>query len=155
MKESKLKNQENDNVEVNLNKMLEKVLDDFTLDYTFTCEQGKNYIIQLPYNSLDNFENGYHHNDLQLGKLSLIGIYRGKINFSNRESISSKFLELVENSMNYENLTNSEDMKNSMEVNNQSNPFKIKHTKLKGEYFLLDVIAIIQEINIKDKVESE
>ena len=49
----------------------------------------------------------------------------------------------------------SEDMKNSMEVNNQSNPFKIKHTKLKGEYFLLDVIAIIQEINIKDKVESE
>ena len=155
LKESKLKNQENDNVEVNLNKMLEKVLDDFTLDYTFTCEQGKNYIIQLPYNSLDNFENGYHHNDLQLGKLSLIGIYRGKINFSNRESISSKFLELVENSMNYENLTKSEDMKNSMEVNNQSNPFKIKHTKLKGEYFLLDVIAIIQEINIKDKVESE
>ena len=39
LKESKLKNQENDNVEVNLNKMLEKVLDDFTLDYTFTCEK--------------------------------------------------------------------------------------------------------------------
>ena len=40
------------------------------------------YIIQFPYKYTDNFENGYQHNDLQLGKLSLIGIYRGEIDFS-------------------------------------------------------------------------
>lgn len=51
------------------------MLDDFTIDYTFKYkwknESEEQYIIQLPYKSSDNFENGYQHNDLQLGRLSL------------------------------------------------------------------------------------
>ena len=87
------------------------MLDDFTIDYTFKYkwknENDEQYIIQLPYKSSDNFENGYQHNDLQLGKLSLIGIYRGKVNFSERDSISSKFLDLMKDSFVDENSTDS------------------------------------------------
>ena len=68
------------------------MLDDFTIDYTFECvcksaeEDSSTFIIQIPYKATDNFENGYQHNDLQLGRLSLIGIYRGKIDFSNEKA---------------------------------------------------------------------
>lgn len=92
LQDSKIKNQENEDVEINLNKMMEKMMDDFTIDYTFKYKwksgDEKEYIIQIPYKSSDNFENGYQHHDLQLGKLSLIGIYRGEVNFSQRESIN-------------------------------------------------------------------
>lgn len=92
LQDSKIKNQENEDVEINLNKMMEKMMDDFTIDYTFKYKwksgDEKEYIIQIPYKSSDNFENGYQHHDLQLGKLSLIGIYRGEVNFSQRESIT-------------------------------------------------------------------
>lgn len=160
LQDSKIKNQKNEDVEINLNKMMEKMMDDFTIDYTFKYKwkfgDEKEYIIQIPYKSSDNFENGYQHHDLQLGKLSLIGIYRGEVNFSQRESMSSKFLELVEKSINSDN--KSEEigiMKSSRkEEKKDSIPFKFKHNKLSGVISLIDVIAIIQEINIESKMEN-
>lgn len=83
-----------------MNKMMEKMLDDFTIYYQFEQSILGDYVnakclIQLPYKSNENFENGYQHNDLQLGKLSIVGIYRGEIDFSKRESVSSKFLDML------------------------------------------------------------
>ena len=162
LQDSKFKNQGNEDLEINLNKMLEKMLEDFTIDYTFKYkwknENEEQYIIQLPYKASDNFENGYQHNDLQLGKLSLIGIYRGKVNFSERDSISSRFLELMQESFINDNSTEgkNEIMKIS-HTEKESNifPFEFKHNKLKNDISLIDVIAIIQEINIGSKTENE
>lgn len=152
LQDSKIKNQVNDSVEINLNKMMDKMLDDFTIDYTFVCKQdGKEpFIIQIPYKATGNFENGYQHNDLQLGKLSLIGIYRGKIDFSKRDSISSKFLEIMSDSYNQE-IRKKENMV-EMKLSSSAVPagniqFEFHHKKLAGEMHLIDVIAIIQELN--------
>lgn len=162
LQDSKFKNQGNEDLEINLNKMMEKMLDDFTIDYTFKYkwknENDEQYIIQLPYKSSDNFENGYQHNDLQLGKLSLIGIYRGKVNFSERDSISSKFLDLMKVSFVDENSTDSKnDIMKLSHNEKESNtfPFEFKHNKLRDTISLIDVIAIIQEINIGRKTENE
>lgn len=156
LQDSKIKNQVDEDIEINMNKMMEKMLDDFTIDYVFE-ENRKNsmlnskYIFQLPYKSNENFENGYQHNDLQLGTLSLIGIYRGEIDFSKRESVSSKFLEMMSDS--YNNSTNrqsDEVMKASIvQASQQLLPFKFKHKKLNEKYHLIDIIAIIQELNIE------
>lgn len=161
LQDSKIKNQDNDDLEINLNKMMEKMLDDFTIDYIFSYKrnEGKEnkYIIQLPYKLSENFENGYHHNDLQLGKLSLVGIYRGKINFSERDNISSRFLELMEISSNENHSTKIKDgdMKLSYVANTENGiEFKFRHQKLQGELMLIDVIAIIQEINIENATEN-
>lgn len=159
LQDSKIKNQGNDDLEINLNKMMDKMLDDFTIDYTFLYKwndgEAKDYLIQLPYKSTDNFENGYQHNDLQLGKLSLIGIYRGEIDFSKRDSISSKFLEMMSESYNKEK-DKHEDMGIMKLSNNISNSndiqFEFHHQKLRGKLHLIDVIAIIQELNF-DKEE--
>ncbi|WFA09196.1 hypothetical protein [Tissierella sp. Yu-01] len=154
LQDSKIKNQGDDNIEINMNKMMEKMLDDFTIDYVFEKplegNSNKNYIFQLPYKSNDNFENGYQHNDLQLGKLSVIGIYRGEIDFSKRDSVSSKFLEIMSDS--YNNSTNSSNddiMRVSIGQATQTLiPFEFKHNKLSEKLHLIDVIAIIQELNI-------
>lgn len=161
LQDSNIKNESNESLEINLNKMMDKMLDDFTIDYSFTySKDGKDneqYIIQLPYKSTENFENGYQHNDLQLGKLSLIGIYRGEIDFSERESISSKFLELMSDSYNQE-LQKGKDTGSGMKLSyNSSNPndiqFEFHHRKLKEKLHIIDVIAIIQELNIDRKEE--
>lgn len=153
LQDSKLKNQSNDDIEINLNKMMDKMLDDFTIDYTFSSPSGnKACIIRLPYKSDANFENGYQHNDLQLGKLSVIGISRGDIDFSKEESISSKFLELLSTSYNQEL---EKDKKQSVmklscaDGTNSEVYFDFEHKKYGEKSFLIDVIAIIQEINIK------
>lgn len=156
LQDSKIKNQGDENIEINMNKMMEKMLDDFTIDYVF--EQSKKdsspnskYIFQLPYKSNENFENGYQHNDLQLGTLSLIGIYRGEIDFSKRESVSSKFLEMMSDTYNNSTSTQSDDvMKSSIaQASQQLLPFEFKHNKLNEKYHLIDIIAIIQELNIE------
>lgn len=157
LQDSNIKNVANDSLEINLNKMMDKMLDDFTIDYSFSYSNhdgiNEQYIMQLPYKSTENFENGYQHNDLQLGKLSLIGIYRGKIDFTKRESISSKFLELMSDSYNQE-MRKVKDTGVGMKFSNQSPSsssgdiqIQFQHEKLKGELHLIDVIAIIQQLN--------
>lgn len=159
LQDMKFKNQGNENVEINVGKMMEKMLDDFTINYTFVCprhtqnadDSTEQFIIQIPYKASNNFENGYHHNDLQLGKLSIIGIYRGNIDFSQRESISSKFLDVISMGYKQNGSTNNEpivEMKmSSHNTQSNSNPFNFEHEKLMGKINLIDVIAIIQELN--------
>lgn len=162
LQDSKLKNQGNDSIEINMNKMMEKMLDDFTIDYQFEqtilgdCDNTK-CIIQLPYKSNENFENGYQHNDLQLGKLSIVGIYRGKIDFSKRESVSSKFLDILSDSYKSETYQQNDDiMKESSVIEeHQMYSFDFKPNKLNEEMHLIDVIAIIQELNINKESMNE
>lgn len=157
LQDSKIKNQTDESLEINISKMMDKMLDDFTIDYTFSTgkDGSEKYIIQIPYKSTGNFENGYQHNDLQLGKLSVIGIYRGEIDFSSRDSISSKFLELLSESYNQEIQSSSSVGKMKLS-DSTSKPhdfqFEFHHEKLKGKLHLVDVIAIIQELNF-DRAE--
>lgn len=160
LQDSKLKNQGNDSIEINMNKMMEKMLDDFTIDYEFDQiiddkkkELGgekKKCLIQLPYKSNENFENGYQHNDLQLGKLSILGIYRGEIDFSQKETVSSKFINILYES--YKNDTSSQEneiMKISSQKSKKNKfPFEFSPNRLDEKMNLIDVIAIIQELNI-------
>lgn len=152
LQDSKLRNQGNDSIEVNLSKMIDRMLDDFTIDYTFKHGE-KNYVIQLPYKAKENFENGYHHNDIQLGNLSIIGIYRGEIDFATKGSVSSRFFELVTSSMGYDRKVR--DGLGEMKFSNSNNieerknvAFDFNPQRLMDKHHLIDVIAIIQEINI-------
>mgnify|MGYP003088666015 CR=1 FL=1 len=163
LKDSKLKNQGDENIEVNMNKMMEKILEDFTIDYQFEQEVSEDchstkWLIQMPFKTNDNFENGYQHNDLQLGKLSIIGIYRGEIDFSTRESVSSKFLNILSNSYNIDNNSAWNDAMKDSCVNQEKDqifPLNFKPNKLDEKVHLIDLIAIIQELKINKGTEDE
>ncbi|GGH46618.1 hypothetical protein GCM10008014_09370 [Paenibacillus silvae] len=156
LRDSNIKNSSNDNLEINLNKMMDKMLDDFTIDYIFsykTDDVEEEFIVQLPFKNNDNFENGYQHNDLQLGKLSLMGIYRGEIDYSQRESTSSKFLDLMSKSYQNELKEGSDAIMKSSNASGEAVEiaFDFSHNKLSEKLNLIDVIAIIQELNIDRK----
>lgn len=153
MKDGDMKQLSNDDsFELDLSKMMDEMLDDFTIDYTFD-KNDESYLIQIPYKSKEYFENSYSHSDLQLGKLSIIGIYRGYIDFTNIDSISSKFLKMLSESYKEEHSNNqsktSPGLTQSKKTNTEKAPdFKIEHNKLIGLHHLIDLIAIIQEIKI-------
>lgn len=163
LKDSKLRNQGDENIEIDMNKMMQKILDDFTIDYQFEqkisddCKNMK-CLIQIPYSANDNFENGYQHNDLQLGKLSIVGIYRGEIDFSKKESVSSKFLEIMSDSYkkDFSSKWNDDIMKDSY-INEEAeiSPFNFEPNKLNEKMHLIDVIAIIQELRINGETKNE
>lgn len=152
LEDSNIKNSDiSEELEVNMAKMMERMLADFTIDYTFDFKNQKEdrkYIIQLSYKDAENFENGYNHSDLQLGKLNVIGIYRGEIDFSQKERISSKFLEIMSQSYQNEVQQNSDyEIKDSdTEPKDSTLPVEFEYHKLNGRYYLIDVIAIIQDI---------
>lgn len=89
--------------------------------------------------------------------MSIIGIYRGKIDFSKRESISSKFLEFFsefstqkKHGTDYDVMMDSEIIENS-----QNYSFNFKINKLSGQMHLIDVVAIIQELKFNRELENE
>lgn len=151
LQDSKIRNQGNDSLEVNFSKMIERMLDDFTIDYSFD-HKNKHYVLQLPYKAKENFENGYHHNDLQLGKLSIIGIYRGEIDFSAKNNVSSRFFDMVTASMNKQNNPLPEDGGMKLSIidaeSKKTLPFDFNTKRITGKKHLIDVIAIIQEIKL-------
>lgn len=140
-----------ENIELNLSKMIEKVLEDFTIDYEFeVCK--KKYIIRIPYNNKEHFENNYSFSDLQLGRLDVIGINRGEVDFSSVTDVSAKFLKSFSESYNSEsNKIKNDELKSSSSIgkSNGEMQFNIKPTELTEKYILIDIVAIIQKIHFE------
>ena len=79
-------------------------LTDYTIDYSF--KQGnEKLLLHFSYREVEGFENGYRHSDFRLGKLNLVGIDRGKINFSEVDTMSTKFLEFMSKQAKKNNVT--------------------------------------------------
>mgnify|MGYP000893725710 CR=1 FL=1 len=154
---SKLDNPSTEGIELNMSNLLSTFLTDYTIDYSF--KQGnKKFLVRFPYGEVEGFENGYRHSDFQLGKLNLVGIYRGKINFSEIDTISTKFLEFMSKKAKKNNVTkNVKDIipkSSSFEKNDESgSEFEIdfNYEKLNGTYHLIDVIAVVQKINVESE----
>lgn len=154
---SKLDNPSTEGIELNMSNLLSTFLTDYTIDYSF--EQGdEKFLVRFPYGEVEGFENGYRHSDFQLGKLNLVGIDRGKINFSEIDTISTKFLEFMSKQAPKNNVT-----KNVKDIIPKSSPFEksdesesefeidFNYEKLNGTYHLIDVIAVVQKINVESE----
>lgn len=154
---SKLDNPSTEGIELNMSNLLSTFLTDYTIDYSF--QQGnEKFLVRFPYGEVEGFENGYRHSDFQLGKLSLVGIDRGKINFSGVDTMSTKFLEFMSKQARKNNVTkNVKDIvpkSSSSEKSDESgSEFEIdfNYEKLNGTYHLIDVIAVVQKINVESK----
>lgn len=154
---SKLDNPSTEGIELNMSNLLSTFLTDYTIDYSFKLANEK-FLVRFPYGEVEGFENGYRHSDFQLGKLNLVGIDRGKINFSEIDTISTKFLEFMSKQAKKNNVTkNVKDIipkSSSFEKSDESrSEFEIdfNYEKLNGTYHLIDVIAVVQKINVESE----
>lgn len=136
-------------IEFDLSAMINSLLKDCA--YELGCDiENKKYLLTIPMTFENDFENSYNIYDLQVGTVSVVGIYRGKRQYEKRLSLheifdgSNEYKEKV----NYENndyrlkSSNGRERDQTFDSNNKNSQFNDYQE-------VIDVIAVIQEINSK------
>ena len=135
---------------LDINNIVNSIIKDYSYILIGQIENdNKNkIIIKIPFEIENEFENNYNVDDLLLGKVSLIGIYKNK----------NKISDITNNTLNYF-ITNggiTKDIKNSkiIQSNIQTTENKAKKTN-NDEYHYIDIIAIIQDISFKEEPKEK
>lgn len=149
-KDTKISSNSDDmKIEFDLSAMINSLLKDCA--YELGCIVGdKKFLLTIPMTFENDFENSYNIYDLQVGTVTVVGIYRGKRQYEKRLSLQEIFSENNEQKKvhTYENddyrLQSSAKGKEEMfdDINNKG-----KQSREFQE--VIDVIAVIQEINAK------
>ena len=118
--------------------------------YHLKCkfDDGKELVFKIPMESNTEFESKYSINDLLIGKLSIIGIYKGDI--SEMDFKRSNFLTALE-----QNNTSQNSINPNIVQSNEENAGNVSDNKSdKKNLSYIDIFAIIQNINFKDESEN-
>lgn len=149
-KDTKISSNSDDmKIEFDLSAMINSLLKDCA--YELGCIVGdKKFLLTIPMTFENDFENSYNIYDLQVGTVTVVGIYRGKRQYEKRLSLQEIFSENNEQKKvhTYEN----DDYRLQSSANGKEEMFDDINNKGKqSEEFqeVIDVIAVIQEINAK------
>lgn len=127
--------------DVNITLLFEVLLKDCS--YIFRGEnvnKNQDILIKIPMQTENELESQYSISDLEIGKISVIGIYKGKYKYCEiYEKLSKLFLYTKE-----ENNTKAE---GNIEYETDDND--VEETINNKEYHYIDIIAIVQDINLK------
>lgn len=149
-KDTKISSNSDDmKIEFDLSAMINSLLKDCA--YEMGCAVGnKKYMLTIPMTFENDFENSYNIYDLQVGRVTVVGIYRGKRQYDKRLSLQDIFSENSEPKESYAYEDGDYQLRLSAEkeegrvtdVNSEKN-------QLQEYQEVIDVIAVIQEINAK------
>lgn len=145
-KDTKISSNSDDmKIELDLSAMINSLLKDCA--YELGCSIGNDkYMLTIPMTFENDFENSYNIYDLQVGTVTIVGIYRGKRKYRKRLSLQEMFAENgKENKKStYEN---SSYHLQSSKLSQTDEQFKHDLSDENEYQNVIDVIAIIQEIN--------
>lgn len=136
---------------IDVNKALSALAKDYA--YLLSSSVGDlNIVVKIPLTADNEFENNYSIDDLLIGNVSIIGVYKGKIKGSELNTTMDFFMNLTNVSPQIN--SNDEEIQGSSEERVQSS-YKIE-TTLKSDtyYHFIDLLAIVQSINIKKEREE-
>lgn len=147
-KDTKISSNSDDmKIELDLSAMINSLLKDCA--YELGCSVGKEkFLLTIPMTFENDFENSYNIYDLQVGTVTVVGIYRGKRQYEKRLSLQKIFSENSEQKK--EKLYAGTDYQLQPSVNNEKRTVdnaNDKHKLTKEFEEVIDVIAVIQEIN--------
>lgn len=130
---------------IDINNIVNSLIKDYSyiLIGNYKDSVKEKIIIKIPFEIDNEFENNYNVDDVLLGKVSLIGIYKGKNKIQN---ISSNMFNYLSNSCIAPVCDDNKTFKSSDE---QANETKVNFDNQKYHY--IDIIAIIQEVKFKEK----
>lgn len=149
-KDTKISSNSDDmKIEFDLSAMINSLLKDCA--YELGCSVGnKKYMLTIPMTFENDFENSYNIYDLQVGRVTVVGIYRGKRQYDKRLSLQEIFSENNEQKKSYDYEESDYKLRPSAEkeegIVSDGND---KQDQLREYQEVIDVIAVIQEINAK------
>ncbi|WP_211240586.1 hypothetical protein [Adhaeribacter aquaticus] len=113
----------------------------------------ENILIKIPLTFESEFESSYSVDDLFIGKVSLVGLYKGKIKLGDLKN-SLEFFQEIGNGQQLMNQNEDDEIQDSQYENtiasNTFNPF-VSSLKDNKEYHFIDILSIIQIINTPKK----
>lgn len=149
-KDTKISSNSDDmKIEFDLSAMINSLLKDCA--YELGCEvNDKKFLLTIPMTFENDFENSYNIYDLQVGTVTVVGIYRGMRQYKKRMSLQEIFSDNNENKMErtyedegYQLISSTREQKEEMDY------IADKNSELDYYQEVIDVIAVIQEINAK------
>jgi hypothetical protein len=134
--------------EYDINNFIDSVLKDYA--YLFRGKIGdKEFVLKIPMNVDNEFENEYNIDDILIGDVSVIGIYKGEVKLSAIKNTFNYFTNQTENANGQEDdddddFVVSDQTQVDNLINNPNNENKERNLHF------IDVIAIVQEINFNE-----
>ena len=111
-------------------------------------------LIKIPLTFESEFESSYSVDDLFIGRVSLVGLYKGKIKGDDLKN-SLEFFQEIGNMQQLANSHQDDEIQNSQYEDDQTNTFMPFVTiKTDKEYHYLDILSIVQIINTQKKNDN-
>lgn len=133
-----------------MNNLFNSMFKDYAYKIKGSANGNDNILIKIPLTFESEFESSYSVDDLFVGKVSVIGLYKGKIKIDDLKNSFQYFQELGQLLNAYPINKEDEEIEEShYKTNNNTNqPFSFKSSGDENEYHYIDLLAIIQNVNI-------
>lgn len=134
---------------------MNNLLNSMFKDYAYKIKgelknDDNNILIKVPLTFESEFESSYSIDDLFVGKVSVVGLYKGKVKIENLKNSFEYFQELGELQSSFSVKKENQDIEEShYKTSEVNNTFNFKSSGDGKEYHYIDLLAIIQNVNIK------
>lgn len=114
-----------------------------------------NLLIKIPLTFENEFESSYSVDDLFVGKVSIVGLYKGKIKIEELKNSFQYFQELgqLQNFIQNDRPKEDEDeiQESHYSTETQRNPtFSFKSSGDNNDYYYIDLLAIVQNVTVQE-----
>lgn len=134
--------------DMNLSSLMEVMFKDsaYVLCGELPHRFGKNeyMILKIPMSAAKEMESQYSISDVEIGKVTLLGIYRGKFEKKDVECKINRMMALNKKQHYQSNRNENEEIEDGIEEQAEANDL----LNVKDKVHYIDIIAIIQDLNI-------
>ncbi|MDR6546274.1 hypothetical protein J2810_002330 [Chryseobacterium rhizosphaerae] len=140
---------------LDMNNLFNSMFKDYAYKIKGAIKNDENILIKIPLTFESEFESSYSVDDLFVGKVSIIGLYKGKIKIDDLKNSFQYFQELGQLQNTFQTTTaatntdDSEIEESHYTTNEENQSFSFTSSGDGKEYYYIDLLAIIQNVNIK------
>ena len=136
---------------LDMNNIFNSMFKDYAYKIKGQAKDNQNILIKIPLTFESELESSYSVDDLFVGNVSVVGLYKVKIKVDDLKNSFQYFQELGQLQTAFPNTKENEEIENSHYITQDSpNQFTFKSSGDGKEYHYIDLLAIIQNINIKE-----
>lgn len=133
-----------------MNNLFNSMFKDYAYKIKGSSSGEEEILIKIPLTFESEFESSYSVDDLFVGKVSVIGLYKGKIKIDDLKNSFQYFQELGQLQNAFPTNKEDEEIEEShYKVNTTNQTFSFKSSGDGNEYHYIDLLAIIQNVNTK------
>lgn len=131
-----------------MNNLFNSMFKDYAYKIKGDSNGADNILIKIPLTFESEFESSYSVDDLFVGKVSVIGLYKGKIKIDDLKNSFQYFQELGQLQNAFPVNKEDEEIEEShYKIQNSNQTFSFKSSGDGNEYHYIDLLAIIQNVN--------